>query len=48
MTNDTATMPAEAPTDTADDRELVIRDLHVVPAANPDIEILRGIDLEVR
>jgi Fe-S cluster assembly ATP-binding protein len=48
MTNETATMPAAAPQDTADDRELVIRDLHVVPAANPDIEILRGIDLEVR
>ena len=48
MTNDTATMPAAAPQDTADDRELVIRDLRVVPAANPDIEILRGIDLEVR
>ena len=48
MTNDTATMPAAAPQDTADDRELVIRDLHVVPAANPDIEILRGIDLEIR
>ncbi len=48
MTNDTATMPASAPETAADDRELVIRDLHVVPAANPDIEILRGIDLEVR
>ena len=48
MTNDTATMPVTAPETAADDRELVIRDLHVVPAANPDIEILRGIDLEVR
>ncbi|MEX1343304.1 MAG: Fe-S cluster assembly ATPase SufC [Candidatus Limnocylindrales bacterium] len=48
MTNDTATMPAAAPQKTADDRELVIRDLHVVPTANPDIEILRGIDLEIR
>ena len=48
MTNDTATMPAAAPQGTADDRELVIRDLHVVPTANPDIEILRGIDLEIR
>jgi len=48
MTNDTATMPVTASETAADDRELVIRDLHVVPAANPDIEILRGIDLEVR
>jgi Fe-S cluster assembly ATP-binding protein len=48
MTNDTATMPATEPQTMADDRQLVIRDLHVVPAANPDIEILRGIDLEVR
>jgi len=48
MTNETATMPAAEPQATADDQELVIRDLHVVPAANPDIEILRGIDLEVR
>ena len=48
MTNDTATMPVTASETVADDRELVIRDLHVVPAANPDIEILRGIDLEVR
>ena len=48
MTNDTAIMPAAASPETADDRELVIRDLRVVPAANPDIEILRGIDLEVR
>jgi Fe-S cluster assembly ATP-binding protein len=47
MTNETATMPA-ATEASADDRQLVIRDLHVVPAANPDIEILRGIDLEVR
>ena len=30
------------------DRVLVIRDLHVVPAADPSREILRGIDLEVR
>ena len=49
MTNDTATiadsLAAEAGTD---DRQLVIKDLHVVPAANRDIEILRGIDLEIR
>ena len=48
MTNDTATMPAADVENAADDRELVIRDLHVAPAANPDIEILRGIDLEIR
>jgi Fe-S cluster assembly ATP-binding protein len=49
MSNETATMPASnAPEGASDDRELVIRDLRVVPAANPDIEILRGIDLEVR
>jgi Fe-S cluster assembly ATP-binding protein len=29
------------------DNDLVIRDLHVAPAANPDHEILRGIDLTV-
>jgi len=34
--------------DTADDRELVIRDLHVVPVAEPSREILRGINLTVR
>jgi Fe-S cluster assembly ATP-binding protein len=48
MTNETATMPATEPAPLADDRELVIRDLHVVPAANRDVEILRGIDLEIR
>jgi Fe-S cluster assembly ATP-binding protein len=32
----------------ADDRELVIRDLRVAPAANPDLEILQGIDLTIR
>ncbi len=30
------------------DQDLVIRDLHVAPAANPDHEILKGIDLSVR
>jgi Fe-S cluster assembly ATP-binding protein len=30
------------------DQTLVIRDLHVAPAAAPDREILRGIDLELR
>ncbi len=32
----------------ADDRELVIRDLRVAPAAHPDLEILQGIDLTIR
>jgi len=42
---DTATATAPQPTD---DRELVIRDLHVHPVGQPDKEILRGIDLTVR
>ena len=32
----------------ANDRELVIRDLRVAPAAHPDLEILQGIDLTIR
>ena len=32
----------------ADDRQLIIRDLHVVPIADPGREILAGIDLTVR
>ena len=32
----------------ANDRELVIRDLRVAPAAKPDIEILQGINLTIR
>jgi len=32
----------------ANDRELVIRDLRVAPAANPDLEILKGINLTIR
>ena len=32
----------------ADDRELVIRDLRVAPAAHLDLEILQGIDLTIR
>ena len=32
----------------ANDRELVIRDLRVAPAAKPDLEILKGIDLTIR
>jgi Fe-S cluster assembly ATP-binding protein len=49
MNTQTAT-PAAASADAlaGDDRELVIRDLHVVPAADPSREILRGIDLTVR
>jgi Fe-S cluster assembly ATP-binding protein len=46
--NATDTATATAPESTVDDRELVIRDLHVVPAGQPDKEILRGIDLTVR
>ena len=34
--------------ESADDRELVIRDLHVVPIAEPTREILAGIDLTIR
>ncbi len=57
MNADAATLPEStdadatvAPTvDTAtDDRELVIRDLHVVPVASPETKILQGIDLTVR
>jgi Fe-S cluster assembly ATP-binding protein len=32
----------------ANDRELVIRDLRVAPAAKPDLEILKGINLTIR
>ena len=52
---DTSTLPVAPPTDAARasaaqaaDRELVIRDLHVVPIAEPTREILSGIDLTVR
>jgi Fe-S cluster assembly ATP-binding protein len=52
MNVDTVTPPQSSQASTADatvnDRELVIRDLHVVPTASPDVEILRGIDLQVR
>jgi Fe-S cluster assembly ATP-binding protein len=48
----TSTAPSAAPAMAtelpATDRVLVIRGLHVVPAADPTREILRGIDLEVR
>jgi Fe-S cluster assembly ATP-binding protein len=37
-----------APADPADDLVLSIRDLHVVPTASREREILRGIDLDVR
>ena len=30
------------------DRELIIRDLRVAPAAKPDLEILKGINLTIR
>jgi Fe-S cluster assembly ATP-binding protein len=42
-----ATTASAAITEQADDRELVIRDLHVVPVADRKREILRGIDLIV-
>jgi Fe-S cluster assembly ATP-binding protein len=57
MNPDTATLPdaAAATEETpvtvaqpADDRVLAIRDLHVVPVAEPTREILQGIDLEIR
>jgi Fe-S cluster assembly ATP-binding protein len=48
MTNDTATLPATPTPAATDDQVLVIRDLHVVPVASRDVEILRGIDLEIR
>ena len=40
-----ATVPDASPT--AGDNELVIRDLHVVPIADPNREILAGVDLTV-
>ena len=45
---DTLTQPNSSATAQADDRTLVIRDLHVVPVADRSREILRGINLEVR
>jgi Fe-S cluster assembly ATP-binding protein len=44
---DLAAQPS-APAPATEDRELVIRDLHVVPVADRSREILRGINLEVR
>jgi len=43
-----ATVATTAPHAPADDRELVIRDLHVHPIGQPDKEILQGINLTVR
>ena len=48
MTDTTTIAPASPAADAATDRELVIRDLHVVPVADPSREILAGIDLTVR
>ena len=49
MNADTATLSdATAESAATDDRELVIRDLHVVPVADQSIEILQGIDLTLR
>ena len=51
MNSESATLtPAidVTPSGVADDRELVISGLHVVPSADPKREILRGIDLTVR
>ena len=47
---DTQTIPqtGDSAAETADDRELVIRDLHVVPVADRSREILAGIDLTIR
>ena len=50
MTDTTTTTDTAAPTNgtTADaSNRLVIRGLKVAPAANPEREILQGIDLEV-
>ncbi|MEJ7752285.1 MAG: ATP-binding cassette domain-containing protein, partial [Candidatus Limnocylindrales bacterium] len=47
-TTETLTQPETVPTSAGDDRELVIRDLHVVPVADRSREILAGIDLTVR
>jgi Fe-S cluster assembly ATP-binding protein len=52
MNPETATLAADAAASpdqgSVDDRVLSIRDLHVVPSANREREILRGIDLDVR
>ena len=49
MNSETATLPgSDAGAAVASDRELLIRDLHVVPVADPSHEILRGINLEIR
>jgi Fe-S cluster assembly ATP-binding protein len=48
QTLDRPTTSESADTDAQADRELVIRDLHVVPTADRSREILRGINLTVR
>lgn len=51
MNAETATVSDSAAADVAtpaDDRELVISDLYVVPMADKSIEILKGIDLTIR
>jgi Fe-S cluster assembly ATP-binding protein len=48
MTNETATMPDTTAAPAGDDRVLTIKDLHVVPVASRETEILRGINLEIR
>ena len=48
QTLDRPTTSESADTDVQADRELVIRDLHVVPTADRSREILRGINLTVR
>lgn len=49
MNTEIVTLPdIDAAPALASDRELLIRDLHVVPVADPSHEILRGIDLDIR
>ena len=48
QTLERAQRPTRPRPQSADDRTLVIRDLHVVPVADRSREILRGINLEVR
>src|SRR6476620_10788297 len=48
QTLDRPTTTDDSESDAQTDRELVIRDLHVVPIADRSREILRGINLTVR
>ena len=48
LNHQSADLATEEPLPTADDRQLVIRDLHVVPVANREQEILSGINLTIR